>query len=95
MGIWDVIYLIVLLIGVTFGLMLVTNTIVRVLGEEHRKNGTHDVELTDKLFKKIIDLVKEGIREVKNIDKEDNCDTYKDFLRRTSDKKLFEDHIIK
>lgn len=68
MGIMELLNTIVLVVGITFGLMLVSQTIIRARGEEYRKNEDLATKLTDRIMKSIKETMIETFTELKNLE---------------------------
>lgn len=75
MGILDVINTLILVVGISFGLMLVCQTYMRVKGEEFRKNEEFEAKLVDKMITGIAKICVDTFKQLKKID-EGNGVTY-------------------
>ena len=53
MGVIELFNTIILVIGITLGLMLVSKTIINTIADEYRKSGDHSMKLFDKFFDRI------------------------------------------
>lgn len=70
MGVIELFNTIILVVGITFGVMLVSKLVISTLAEESRKNEDHAMKLMDKFFDRLkVDMV-DIFRDLKKIETE-------------------------
>lgn len=70
MGVIELFNTIILVVGITFGVMLVSKLVISTLAEESRKNEDHAMKLLDKFFDRFkVDML-DIFRGIKKIEEE-------------------------
>ena len=68
MGVIELFNTIILVVGITFGVMLVSKLVISTLAEESRKNEDHAMKLLDKFFDRFKTDIIDMFKELKKID---------------------------
>jgi hypothetical protein len=79
MGILDVLNTVILVVGITFGLMLVSNTLIKVSNEEYRKNEKFAMELLDKSFDKLSKILVDTYKQIMKLDQGSSSNKIADY----------------
>ena len=84
MGVIELLNTIILVVGITFGIMLVSKLVISTLAEESRKNEDHAMKLMDKFFDRLKVDAFDIFRGIKKIgtEKTDESDLETDIKNR-------------
>ena len=68
MNILTIIDHLILIMGIGFCLMVLSNTVIRGIGEEKRKTAETSLKILDRYFDKLINVIETGFKGLKSLD---------------------------